>query len=123
MQISAISSSELEVMKFLWNQPGATMPEIVEGVQRVNSWEKSTVKTLLARLIEKSLVEQRGRKRLYTYHTRVTLDEFRSEATENLVQQAFDNSVVGIVNFFVRSGKLSSEDIAELEKSLLELKK
>ena len=123
MQISAISSSELEVMKFLWKNPGAALPEIIEGVQENNEWEKSTVKTLLARLVEKSLVEQQGRKRLYTYHPLVTLDEFRNEATENLVQQAFNNNIAEIVSFFVRSGKLSPEDITELEKNLLELKK
>lgn len=78
----------------------------------------STVKTLLARLVGKGAVRQCGRKRFYFYRPLLSREEYREAAGERLAAQAFDDDCAAMVSFFVRRGKLSAADIAELKRLL-----
>ena len=45
-------------------------------------------------------------------------EEYREAAGERLAAQAFDDDCAAMVSFFVRRGKLSAADIAELKRLL-----
>lgn len=121
MKNGSISGSELELLKILWRKAPLTVPELMERVQAVCDWEESTVKTLLARLVDKGAVRQCGRKRFYSYVPLLSREEYREEAGGRLAEQAFDCDYGELVSFFVRRGKLSPEDIAELKRQLEEI--
>ena len=116
----SVSNSELEVMKLLWERAPQSAPELVEKLQESCGWEENTIRTLLMRLVKKGAVEQNGRKRNYTYAPLISCDEYREEASGRLLGQIFDNSPGALVNFFVRKGKLSAEEVAELRQLLEE---
>lgn len=48
-----ISSSEWEVMRVVWASPKSSSTHVVEVLQAKYGWSVSTIKTLLARLVEK----------------------------------------------------------------------
>ena len=48
-----ITDAELEIMKALWEQQELTLNEIVATLSKEEKKNKSTIKTLLYRLIEK----------------------------------------------------------------------
>lgn len=120
MEPISISNSELELMKLLWECSPLSAPALVERVRRSCDWEENTIRTLLARLVKKGAVEQQGQKRSYTYVPRITRDEYREEASCRLVEQVFNSRPGALMSFFVRKGKLSREDIAELKQLLKE---
>lgn len=117
MPIPAITNSELELMKILWESAPLTTPELAARAAACG-WNGSTVKTLLARLVEKGAILQEGEKRSYAYRPLLSREEYREEAGKRLAAQAFDDDCAAMVSFFVRRGKLSAADLAELKRLL-----
>ena len=48
-----LNDSEWKVMQALWGRHPATARDVLEQVERETAWAYTTVKTLLARLVEK----------------------------------------------------------------------
>ncbi len=115
----SITNSELEIMKELWEHAPQTSPELVEKLRQRCNWEENTIKTLLMRLVKKGVVMQDGPKRFYTYTPAVSKEHYQQDASERFVSQVFDCRPANLLNFFVKTGQLSPDDIAEL-KQLLE---
>ena len=118
MPMPAITNSELELMKILWESSPLTTPELAARAAAACGWNGSTVKTLLARLVEKGALLQEGEKRSYSYRPLLSREEYREEAGKRLAAQAFDDDCAAMVSFFVRRGKLSAADLAELKRLL-----
>ena len=118
MKNTVVTNSELELLKLLWETSPLTAPELAERAAASCGWDASTVKTLLARLVGKGAVRQCGRKRFYFYRPLLSREEYREAAGERLAAQAFDYDCAAMVSFFVRRGKLSAADIAELKRLL-----
>ena len=62
-----ISAAELDVMSVLWKQPGLAATDVHDALGTEKDWTSRTVKTLLARLVEKGALrtEEDGRRYLY----------------------------------------------------------
>ncbi len=119
----SITNSELEIMKELWDQAPQATPELVEKLRKRCNWEENTIKTLLVRLVKKGMVKQDGPKRFYAYTPAVSKEHYQLDASERFVSQVFDCSPANLLNFFVKTGKLSSNDISELKQLLKESEK
>jgi len=118
MPMPAITNSELELMKMLWENAPLTTPELAARAATACGWNGSTVKTLLTRLVEKGAILQEGEKRSYSYRPLLSREAYREEAGKRLAAQAFDDDCAAMVSFFVRRGKLSAADLAELKRLL-----
>ncbi len=116
-----VSDSELEVLKVLWRTPGLSAPEIVAALQRHCEWEKTTIITLLNRLVGKQCVAREGVRRSYRYRALVTHDECRGEELQNIFRHYFEGKAAALVSYFVRRGELKPEDVAEIRQALAEL--
>ena len=62
-----ISAAELEVLSILWEQPGIAATDVHTALANDKDWTSRTVKTLLARLVEKgaAMTQEDGRRYLY----------------------------------------------------------
>ena len=109
-----ISDSELEVMKLLWQAEDALpVTEIREALQRSRSWEATTVKTLVSRLVSKGVIRQEKRKVFY-YSPLITEREYNAWATDSLIRRLYHGSAKDLVAALVHSEGLSAEDLDEL---------
>lgn len=122
MEEIRIPESELEIMKVLWERSPQTLPEIVGNVRRVMPWEAVTVKTLLGRLVKKQFVRRSGSRRNYLYEPLVERTAVLKSSVRRFMDTMFDGAPGAMLSFFVRSGELSPEEIAELERTIEELK-
>lgn len=122
MEEIRIPESELEIMKVLWERSPQTLPEIVRNVRRVMPWEAVTVKTLLGRLVKKEFVRRSGSRRNYLYEPLVERAAVLKSSVRRFMDTMFDGAPGAMLSFFVRSGELSQEEIAELERTIEELK-
>lgn len=52
-----ITDAELEIMNILWDKKKATISEIIDELDKKEKRNKSTVKTLLYRLVDKNAVK------------------------------------------------------------------
>ena len=117
-----ISGAELEVMNVLWRQPGLGASDVFEALEDHKDWNIRTVKTLLARLVEKGALatEQQGRR--YLYSPLVEQKDYKARAARQFVDRVFSGRAAPLVAHLAEKEGLSAEDIAELEELLGSLK-
>ena len=73
-----ITDAELEIMKLLWEKGELTLNEIVELLSKKEKKNKSTVKTLLYRLIEKKSVKSIiNKKKENTYRAEIEKEKYQ----------------------------------------------
>ena len=109
-----ISDSELEVMRLLWE---AGTPLHISDIRIARherkSWEPTTVKTLVNRLLSKEVIAQEKRKVFY-YRPLLSQEEYKGWATHRLIDKLYRGSARSLVAALVHSDSLSDEDIREL---------
>ncbi len=117
-----ISEAEWDVMRVLWDLPGLSAQEVAAELARVRNWSDRTVKTLLARLVKKSVLRYEVEGKRYRYHPELTREECVRAASRSFVERVFGGAVSPMLAAFVREGlregKLSEEEIAELRRLL-----
>jgi len=118
-----ISRAELNIMKVLWRQNGLTAAEVHAALEGNKDWTSRTVKTLLARLVEKGALTTVSEGRRYRYITAISETAYKTRAAGQFVDRIFSGRAAPLVAHLADSRGLSDEDIAELEKLIGELKK
>ena len=63
-----ISDAELDVMSVLWARPGLAASDVHDALGTEKDWTSRTVKTLLARLVEKGALSTEEDVRRYLYY-------------------------------------------------------
>ena len=110
-----ISDSELEVMKILWEKGAVTSPEVIEELTQKIDWSKTTIKTLITRLVNKGVIEQTKKEgQLYTYKALISEKEYKKEENNNFITKLYKGSVNDMLLNFVEEKQISKEDLEKL---------
>ncbi len=118
-----ISQSELDVMDVLWAKNPLGASEVAEGLANHKDWSIRTIKTLLARLVEKGALSTTTEGRRYLYAPLITKDSYAAGATRRLSDRLFGGRAAPLVMHLAKDDGLSQDDIAELEALLEKLKR
>lgn len=118
-----ISPSELEVMKVIWRKSPATAADVIARLKGKSDWSDRTIKTLLARLVEKGALATEAEGRRYRYTPLIAQNDYQKEVTGQFVDRLFGGRAAPLVAHLADDRGLTDEDIAELEALLEELKK
>ena len=122
-----ISQSELDVMDVLWAQSPEKIPmgasEVAKGLAEHKDWNIRTIKTLLARLVEKGALSTTTEGRRYLYAPLISKDSYAAGATRRLSDRLFGGRAAPLVMHLAKDDGLSEDDIAELEALLEKLKR
>lgn len=113
--MNKISNSELEVIKILWERGESTSPEIIEALSKNTDWGKTTIKTLISRLVSKGAIKQSKKAgELYTYKAVITEKEYKKSETDDFVTKLYKGSVKNMLLNFVEEKQISKEDLEKL---------
>lgn len=116
-----ISETEWEVMRVIWAGHPVTATEVVERLcAKDPSWHPKTVRTLLARLVQKKALGFESQGRTYVYKPLVSEDECAGQESESFVDRVFGGTLMPLLSYFVQNRKLKKEDIEELRRMLEE---
>ena len=117
--IPQISESELEVMKILWQLKSATSAQIEEELIKTTEWKPKTIQTLITRLVSKEAVEvDKSNKKSYIYFPKINEEEYKTFASTSFIEKLYNGSVNMMIANFIKSKKMSKEDIKELRNLL-----
>jgi len=106
-----VTDAELPIMKALWDKGCVPSPELFEGLPG----NKSTLKTLLLRLVQKGAVGTEGiNRRTYRYRALVTRDDYIAEQRQSLLRRAFDGSAEKMLLNFVQGENIPAEALRRL---------
>jgi BlaI family transcriptional regulator, penicillinase repressor len=113
-----ISDAEWEVMQIVWQRRSATAAEVIEALVPRTGWNHRTVRTLLARLVDKGVVsvEQEGHR--YRYRPQVSRSKCIREAGQTFLKKVFGGDPAELLVHFVRNTNISEQEIARLKELL-----
>ena len=95
----------------IWENEPVPSPELVKLAERELSWKKSTTYTVLKRLCERGIFQNRGG----VVTSLISRQDFYAVQSEKFVEETFSGSLPAFLAAFTTRQKLSEEEIAELQ--------
>ena len=116
-----LSDAELDIMQIIWAQPGPVLfaELMTQLAAQGKRWQKNTVITLLARLMDKGFLSAQKTGRRNAYTALVSQQSYQTVQTRCFVDKLFAGQAGALVNHLVASELLTDEEYAQL-KALLE---
>jgi BlaI family transcriptional regulator, penicillinase repressor len=115
-----LTNAEWQIMNSLWEKHPATARGIAGRLPKDVKWAYTTIRTLLARLIEKGAVHEYKEGNTSLYEPILTRDNARRSALATLVNQAFDGAYGPLMHFLVNDQSLTAKQRQALAKMLEE---
>lgn len=111
-----ITKSEWQIMKVVWANGEVTSKFVADVLCEKMEWKKTTLKTLLNRLLEKEILQKREIGNKYIYFTKFS----ENEITEKAVMEPFDKicktKVGKFVGKVIENSTLSFDDLKLIQK-------
>lgn len=118
-----ISDAEHAVMEILWADAPLTANMVAERLEGQQQWTLATVKTLLSRLLAKGALAAEAEGRRFLYRPMIERTDYVTGESRRLMDRLFGGKLSPLVAQMAAHEALSSDDIAEIEALLKELKK
>ena len=111
---AVVSDAELEILEVLWSADRALNASEIRGrLNESRNWERTTVLTLINRLLKKDVIRQEKRE-VYYYAPCIRREEYVKEETKNFIEKFFQGSSKSLAAALLDSEALTKEDIEEL---------
>lgn len=120
--VERISDAEHAVMEVLWNDSPLTAQDVAERVDPARGWSANTVKTLLGRLLAKSVIAHEEDGRRYLYRPLVVRGDYVAGESRRLIDRLFGGRLTPLVAHLAERDELTAQDVAEIEALLKALK-
>ncbi|NMS89234.1 BlaI/MecI/CopY family transcriptional regulator [Clostridioides difficile] len=119
--IQQLSDAELEIMKIIWSHDEPVLFAFLldELTSIGKTWQKNTLITLLARLMDKGYLKAKKLGRRNEYTPLISESEYQTSQTKKLLDKIYEGNVKGLVSNLIQSDLLTDEEYDEL-KELLE---
>lgn len=109
-----ISDAELEILEVLWAAGEAlNANEIRTRLNEKKDWERTTVLTLIRRLLDKDVIGQEKRE-VYYYAPCVERSDYVKGETKSFLNKFFKGNAKNLAAALIEDEDLSREDIEEL---------
>lgn len=114
--MQSMSESEKEIMRIIWNNGGAIyINKLLDNVDEQGlKWGRATVRTFLARLIEKGFVTTKKQGKMAEYIATVTEAEYLSGQAAAFVNTVFNGSVKGLLTSLFGQDSLDKDALDSL---------
>jgi predicted transcriptional regulator len=113
--VDKVSEAEFEILKVLWNRGSPmTAVQILDALSSELGWKRTTVNTLIKRLIEKAALH-REQKDTFYYSPTITQDEFERARTEDFVNKVFGGNAKGLLSTLLNNDTLTTNDMTDLK--------
>lgn len=116
-----ISNAEWQVMNVVWNSEPVTASEVIRQLAKPNRWTPATIRTFLHRLVKKGALTYETEGNRYLYCASITKAAMIKQAGKAFSSSVFGGEVGALLTHFVKSSKLTEEEIQEL-RALLQQK-
>ena len=117
-----ISDAEWQVMKIIWMQGEQTSRDLIRVLAERFDWSKSTVQTLLARLVEKECLTRRKEGKSFVYSALLTLDQSRDLLVRDIMDKVCSRRMKQLVADLIAECDFTQADLADLEAVISEKK-
>jgi BlaI family penicillinase repressor len=117
-----ISDAEWDVMEAVWAVGACTAADVIKQLRATHDWNHSTVRTLLARLVEKGALVYDVDGPRYIYRSAVSRQRCVRQQGRSFLQKAFGGDAAALLAHFVSEASLDRLQIEQLRQMLAEKK-
>src|SRR5436309_4609529 len=117
-----ISDSEWDVMEPIWEAGACTAADVIRKLRATHDWNHSTIRTLLARLVEKGALAYDVDGSRYIYRAAVSRQRCVRQEGRSFLEKAFGGDVTALVVHFVAEASLDRDQIEQLRQLLAQKK-
>jgi predicted transcriptional regulator len=118
----ALSKSELEIARIVWNLGEATVRQVADALPADREIDFWTVQTYLRRLAAKGYLRTRREGRNNVYSPSVRPRAVVHEVVDDLINRLFDGHASSLFQHLINERGLSDQEVDQLQKSLDEMK-
>ena len=117
-----ISDAEWQVMKIIWMQGEQTSSDLIRVLAERFDWSKSTIQTLLARLVEKECLTRKKEGKSFVYSALLTLDQSRDLLVQDIKDKVCSRRIKNLLADLIVECDFTLADLADLEAVISEKK-
>lgn len=119
MKSISITDAEWAVMEFLWKDGPAVAADVIQNLSESRNWNHRTIRTLLARLVEKGAATFEVDGSRYVYQAAIDRERCIAHEGRSFVEKFFGGDVRAMLAHFADQARLNQAEITQL-KELLE---
>ena len=117
-----ISDAEWQVMKIIWMQGEQTSTDLIRVLAERFDWSKSTIQTLLARLVEKECLTRKKEGKSFVYSALLTLDQSRDLLVQDIKDKVCSRRIKNLLTDLIAECDFTQADLEDLEAVISEKK-
>ena len=117
-----ISDAEWQVMKIIWMQGEQTSTDLIRVLAERFDWSKSTIQTLLARLVEKECLTRKKEGKFFVYSALLTLDQSRDLLVQDIKDKVCSRRIKNLLADLIMECDFTLADLEDLEVVISEKK-
>ena len=117
-----ISDAEWQVMKIIWMQGEQTSSDLIRVLAERFDWSKSTIQTLLARLVEKECLTRKKEGKSFVYSAILTLDQSRDLLIKDIKDKVCSRRIKNLLADLITECDFTQADLEELEAMISDKK-
>ena len=121
MELKDLTKAEEQLMQVLWRLKKAFVKELIDELPDPKP-AYNTASTFIRILETKGFIGYEAFGRTHRYYPLISREEYKLYATEKLLGNYFENSVRGMLSFFIKEKKLSLNDVDEIIKMIDQIK-
>lgn len=115
-------NAEWQVMKIIWMQGEQTSTDLIRVLAERFDWSKSTVQTLLARLVEKECLTRKKEGKSFVYSALLTLDQSRDLLVQDIKDKVCSRRIRNLLADLIVECEFTQTDLEDLEAVISEKK-
>jgi BlaI family penicillinase repressor len=118
MNEAQISDAEWQVMQVVWEKGSATAAEVIAALTPATNWRHRTIRTLLARLVDKRVLATEAEGNRYLYRALIARNRCIRDESRSFLKKVFGGDAAELLVHFVRGAEIPPERIEELKQLL-----
>jgi BlaI family penicillinase repressor len=120
-EIRELTKAEEQIMQVIWDIKEGFVKDVIEQLPEPKP-AYNTVSTIIRILETKGFVAHKAYGKSHQYAALISKEEYKSYATEKLLNGYFENSVESMFSFFVKKQKIDIKEADEILKLIEKLK-
>ena len=111
-----ISDAEWQVMKIIWMQGEQTSSDLIKVLEKRLSWSKSTIQTLLARLVEKECLTREKQGKSFIYSALLTQEDSKKLLVKDIKDKVCSRRMKQLLANLIKECDFTLADLEGLEE-------
>ena len=113
-----ISNAEWRIMKIIWMEGKQTSTDLIAVLSERFDWSKSTIKTLLTRLVEKGCLTREKSGKAFVYSALLKQDQSLDLVVEEVKDKVCSKRIVQVLENLIQESDFTLADLNQLQRVL-----